>query len=190
MLATKPDYQYQPFEGLPAQAISASEMSLEEIQQELGTLAPHIGQMHQRISAQQAHLNMVQERTQQLIRAARVKNPEFQAPQGLSIAQKLDVHVVGGPSFLELMLRDWREITLDALEINAEKLSKRISPYIIEREGQPELLEGMNLPVRTRKVEVLNFDYQALAALPLPEPTIVIKPEPTPDPLGEELPKT
>jgi hypothetical protein len=169
---------------------NAREMSLDAINTELATLAPQIGQLHQAIADQQAQLSLMKQRAYQLMRAAKAKNPEFKSPQGLSVSQQVDVHVVGGPSYLEHMMRDWRSLVIDAIEINPNKLREKIAPFIVEREGNLQFIEGVNLPLVPIKVEVLDCDYSTLAALPEPTaPAILVQPEKVSDPLDESLEK-
>ncbi len=190
MIATKTQTSYLAFEGNPPQGKNPAEMSLEAITAELDSLAPHIGHLQAKIAAEQAHLQLAQERARHLLRAAKANNAAYKAPQGFLITEKVDVHLVGGPSYIEHMLRDWRELTIGALEINPAKLHEKVAPFIVEGQDGLEFMQGMNqLPIMPRKIEVIEFDYQHLASLPLPQPQIVIKPEEISDPLNEELSK-
>jgi len=182
MLATQTQ---QTFLALEEKTIG--EMSLQEIQAELASLAPHIGRIHQAIAQQQAHLETMQDRARQLVRAAKSHNMVL--PAGFQPTEKIDVHVVGGPTYIEHMLRDWRNLVVDALEINPHKLAEKITPLVTEKDGHLDFLEGINLPLVPRKIEILNFDYGQLAALPLPSPEIAVKPEEVKDPLDESLKK-
>jgi hypothetical protein len=99
--------------------------------------------------------------------------------------------VVGGPTYIEHMLKDWRNMVIDALEINPHKLREKINPFVVEKDGNLEFIEGFNIPLVPRKIETIHFDYQQLAALPLPqaEPAI-IQAEAVGDPLEEPLGKS
>lgn len=191
MLATPFQPPLISLDEIIQQGRAASDMSLEEIQAELCNIAPHIGRTQQAIAAQQNNLENLETRARELVNAAKSKtNTAYHAPQGFSLEKKIDVHVVGGPTYIEHMLRDWRNLVVDALEINPDKLREKILSLITEKNGHLQFIDGINLPILPRHIETLNFDYEQLAALPLPpKPSIVIQTEPVDDPLEEPLGK-